>query len=277
MRIITALTILILLYSCGDQNGNQTTVDSGVTDSVNVVVVKDSSWRELTESWSASLNLRNASIMKSFYADSVLYYGDHLSADEVVHRQEEYFAMNPDYKQKIVEYIDEIQQPDGSWLIKIVKQVTANGKTNDYPASLIFAKVNGIWKIVAESDDITDLNKARSLDVSYSPAVTSIEGLLEENNTYGSVPGGDPKSDAKIPYYVIWSKHPLDVIASAEQEKKGWTTERNIERIQLLGEQEQIKKLLNHKVRITGKIEHASTEEHYTKVVMNVELVEEVL
>lgn len=276
MRTIAVLASLVFLVSCGSQNGGQSP-DSVAKDPVSLTTKKDTSWKALTESWSAALNLHNASIMKSFYGDSVLYYGDHLSAHEVVHRQEEYFALNPDYKQKIVEYIDEIQQPDGSWLIKIVKQVTANGKTNNYPASLVFAKVNGIWKIVAESDDITDLNKARSLEVSYSPVVTTIEGLLEENNAFGSVPGGDPKSDAKIPYYVVWSKHPLDVIANAEQEKKGWASERNIERIQLLGSEEQIKKLLNHKVRVTGKIDHASTKDHYTKVVMNVELVEEVL
>lgn len=276
MRKIVALASLVFLFSCGDKNGDQT-VDSNVSDSANVAISRDTSWKELTESWNASLNLRNASIMKSFYGDSVLYYGDHLSADEVVHRQQEYFAMTPDYRQKIVEYIDEIQQPDGSWLIKIVKQVTASGKTNNYPASLVFRKVNGIWKIVAESDDITDLNKARSLEVKYAPNETTIEGLLEENNTYGNVPGGDPKSDAKIPYYVIWSKHSLDVVATAEQEQQGWTTERNIERIQLLGDEEQIKKMLNRKVRVTGTLEHATAENHYTKVVMNVELIEEAL
>lgn len=276
MRKIAALASLVFLFSCGDKNGGQT-VDSNANDSVNVVISRDTSWKALTESWNASLNLRDASIMKSFYADSVLYYGDHLSADEVVHRQQEYFAMTPDYKQKIVEYIDEIQQPDGSWLIKIVKQVTAGGKTNNYPASLVFAKVNGIWKLIAESDDITDLNKARSIEVKYKPEQTTIEGLLEENNTFGSAQGGDPKSDSKIPYYVVWSKYPLDVVATGDQEKQGWTTEHNVERVQLIGDQEQIKKLLNRKVRVTGTLEHASTEKHYTKVVMNVQLVEEVL
>src|ERR1044072_2612952 len=169
MRKIAVLAFLVFLFSCNNNNGGGT-VDSAQKDSATVKPSGTGGWKELTESCSASLNLRNASIMKSFYADSVLYYGDHLSADDVVHRQEEYFAMNPDYKQRITEYIDEIQQPDGSWLIKIVKQVTANGQTNEYPASLVFADVNGIWKIVAESDDITDLNKARSLEVTYSPA-----------------------------------------------------------------------------------------------------------
>lgn len=276
MRKIAALASLIFLFSCGDGNNNNT-ADTNNSDST-IVIPKGTSWRDLTESWNASLNLRNASIMKSFYADSVVYYGDHLSSDDVVHRQTEYFAMNPDYKQKITEYIDEIQQPDGSWLIKIIKQVTAGGKTNDYPASLVFSQVNGIWKITVESDDITDLNKARSLEITYSPDQSTIEGLLEENTTFGKADGNDPKSDAKIPYYVVWSKHPLDVIADADEETRGWITQRNVERVQLIGgNTDDIKKLLNHKVRVTGKIEPPSKNDHFTTVVMNVELIEEVL
>lgn len=276
MKTSIALASLLLLFSCGNKE-KSTNTDSIKSDSVVVQSNADSDWRELTESWNASLNLRNASIMKSFYADSVLYYGDHLSNEEVVHRQQEYFNLNKDYKQKIEEYVELIQQPDGSWLVKIMKKVTANGKTATYPASLVFARVNGVWKIVAESDDITDLNKAKSLEVQYSPQSTTIEGLLEENTAYASLPGGDPKSDAKIPYYVIWSKHSIDVIADSEQEKKGWSTERNVERVQLSGHEDEIKKLLNKKVRITGKLEHASTTGHFTKVIMNVELIEEAI
>lgn len=276
MRTYIALASLLFLFSCGNKE-TASGIDTVKADSVAVSSNADSDWRELTDSWNASLNLRNASIMKSFYADSVLYYGDHLSNDEVVHRQQEYFNLNKDYKQKIDEYVELIQQPDGSWLVKIMKEVTANGKTAVYPASLVFARVNGIWKIVAESDDITDLNKAKSLEVQYSPQTATIEGLLEENIAYGSLPGGDPKSDAKIPYYVIWSKNSIDVIANAEQEKKGWATERNVERVQLSGHEDEIKKLLNKKVRITGKLEHATTTGHFTKVIMNVELIEEAI
>ncbi len=274
MKHILVIALSVFLFSCGDGT-TAVTEDSTQNDTTVVSVV--SSWKQLAESWSASLNLRNASIMRSFYADSVLYYGDHLSSDEVVHRQTEYFAMNPDYKQKITEYIEEIQQPDGSWLVKIIKQVTANGKTAEYPASLVFANVNGIWKITAESDDITDLNKAKSLQAQYDHPSTTIEGLLEENTGFARINGGDPKSDARVPYYVLWSKNTLDVIASPEQQKAGIVSEYSVERIQLMGDEEQIQKLLNRKVRITGKLSHSSNDQHFTTVIMNVELIEEVL
>lgn len=274
MKYILPIFFSLALMSCGNDS-NDAVTDTSTSDSVAVKSV--TGWKELTESWNASLNLRNASIMKSFYADSVLYYGDHLTSDEVVHRQQEYFEMNKDYVQRVVEYIDEIQQPDGTWLIKITKQVTANGKTADYPASLVYGNVNGIWKIVAESDDITDLNKAQNMQAQYAPVKTTLEGLVEENSTFIPVAGTDPKSEGRVPYYVLWSKHSLDVVATAEQLKKGIVTEENLERIQLIGSEEQIKKLLNHKVRVTGTLNHATGSDHYTKVLMNVELIEEVL
>lgn len=161
MKHLPLVLFALFVFSCGEKK-NDVAADTTINDSVSVSTHALSGWKALTESWNASLNLRNASIMKSFYADSVLYYGDHLTSDEVVSRQQEYFSQNKDYAQKITEYIDEVQQPDGSWLIRITKQVTANGKTTDYPASLVYANEGGIWKIVAESDDITDLNKAKS-------------------------------------------------------------------------------------------------------------------
>lgn len=276
MRHLLALTSLFFLFSCGNQSA-EVANDSVVTDSTNLMSNANSDWHELTESWNASLNLRNASIMKSFYADSVHYYGDQLTNEEVVRRQQEYFNLNKDYKQRIDEYVELIKQPDGTWLVKIMKEVTANGKTATYPASLVFTRVNGIWKITAESDDITDLNKAKNIEVSYSPETTTVEGLVEENNTYGTASGGDAKSDARIAYYVIWSKNPLNVRNNVIEDLNDWKEELNVERIQLVGHSEEIKKLLNRKVRITGKLEPATSGDHHTKVIMKVDLVEEAL
>jgi hypothetical protein len=231
----------------------------------------------LTESWSASLNLRNATIMKSFYADSVLYYGDDLAADDVVSRQQAYFSSNKNYSQSIEEYIDEVQQPDGSWLIRIMKQVKVNGKIANYPSSLVFTQKEGVWKIVAESDDITDLTKAQTQNAGYAPEKVSIEGLIEANSTFAAAKGGDPKSDGAVKYYALWCNHPLTVTATADQEKKGIESMSNVERVQVVGDAAAIEKLLNKKVRITGTLEYNTGSEFYTPVIVRAELIEEVL
>lgn len=239
-----------------------------------------SDWQSLTESWTASLNLKNASIMKSFYADTVSYYGDKISGDDVVKRQQEYFNQHSDYRQKIVEYMGEEQQPDGSWRVRITKQVTAGGTTANYPASLIYSKHNGIWKIVSESDDITDLKKAQAIEAHYGNMIT-VEGLLEESTGFGAANGGDPKSDSKKPFTLVWPSQPLNVIATPEQEKSGMTSEYNIDRLQVIpgadaaSNATAVHNLLNKKVRISGRLSHGDPKTHFTKVVLRVEAIKE--
>src|ERR1041385_7922675 len=214
-------TVALFFYSCSNNFSVENNSDSTGSNTAKVDSAS-SSWRSLTESWTASLALKNASIMKSFYADTVLYYGDKISGEDVVKRQKAYFDAHPDYKLKLYEYVGEDKQPDGSWKIKITKRVTTDGKTADYPASLIYAKRNGIWKIVSESDDITDLKKAQAIDVKYEPEMVTLEGLIEQNT--GFTPnnsGGDPKSDNKETYIVIWPSQPINVIATAAQQKEG--------------------------------------------------------
>ncbi|CAN5360405.1 hypothetical protein BH09BAC5_BH09BAC5_05050 [soil metagenome] len=260
-----------LLFSCGGaKNSGTDSVNADTTVNATSVI---SDWHTLTESWTASLNLKNASIMKSFYADTVNYYGDKISGEDVVKRQQAYFASNPDYHQKIVEYIGEEQTPKGNWRVRITKQVTASGKTGDYPASLIYANENGIWKIISESDDITDLRKGTPLEVHYAPESTTIEGMLEENTGFTeNTNGGDPKSDNKVTYFALWPSQYLDVIANEEQSKDGKTiTEKNVDRIQVTGDDKLIKPLLNHKVKVTGTIKHSNA---FTKVTFELKSIE---
>lgn len=270
MRKFFILAFPVLLMACSEKNpAGSATNDSAVPDSSGKPVSAFSEWHTLTESWSASLNLKSASIMKSFYADSVLYYGDAISSDDVVKRQTEYFNANADYQMKISEYIGEEQQPDGSWRVRIIKQVRAGGKTANYPASLVFAQKNGIWKIVAESDDITDLNKARAIQVTYAPAEISLEGLLEETSGFIASKDGDPKSDGRKNYFILWPSSPLDISASGNM-----AAEQNIDHLQVEGDAKLIASLLNKKVKITGSIVHQNLPQHFTKLVLNAKTVE---
>jgi hypothetical protein len=265
------------IVSCNNQASTDITSDSSGKNPVTKIDSTSSDWRSLTESWATSLDMKNASIMKSFYADTVAYYGDKISGETVVKRQNEYFANHPKYKMKLEEYVSEEQQPDGSWKIRITKRVT-NDSTADYPASLIYAKRNGIWKIISESDDITDIKKAQAAEVQYEPEVVTIEGLMEENTGFGAnTTGGDPKSDNKEKYFVIWPSQPLNVIATPTQQKEGLdVTENDVDRLQLIGDDKMIQPLLNKKVRITGTLTHGISAHHFTKVLINVTSIQEV-
>ncbi|HET6990572.1 MAG TPA: DUF4431 domain-containing protein [Bacteroidia bacterium] len=273
LRFTVFIPAFFIFSSCSNQEPAATKSDSVKKDSTESNA-DFSDWRKLTESWTASLNLKNASIMKSFYSDSVIYYGDNISGADVVKRQQEYFSTNPDYHQKITEYMGEEEQPDGNWRVRITKQVTAGGKTADYPASLIFGKQNGIWKIIAESDDITDLKKGQPVNVHYAPEEVVVEGILEENAGFTPSKEGDPKSDNKELYYVVWPSQPLNVFVKEGTEKGVNVNEMGIDRIQLRGDVLSITPFLNKKVRVTGTLAHAVTVHDFTKVILNIEKIE---
>jgi hypothetical protein len=260
-KLLITFSCLFFLISCSNENGEVKNSDSLKADSLSLVPVV-SEWHSLTDSWTASLNLKNASIMKSFYADTVMYYGNKISGEAVVKSQQDYFSANADYRMKIVEYLSEEQQPDGNWRVRITKQVTAGGKTANYPASLIYAKRNGIWKIISESDDITDLKQGTPVAVHYEPEVITVEGLLKENSN-------------KM-YFALWPSQPLNVVATAAQEQEGNVTEKNVDQIQLNGDEKQLRALLNKKVKITGTLFHSHTSYHFTDVLMNVTAIAEV-
>jgi hypothetical protein len=260
-RIVLPFFLVCFLFSCSNENGNDKN-DSSKADTTKLVPVL-SEWHLLTDSWTSALNLKNTSIMKSFYADTVLYYGNKISGDDVVKSQQEYFSANKDYRLKLSEYISEEQQPDGTWRVRITKQVTAGGKTADYPASLVFKKQNGIWKIISESDDITDLKKRSPAAIHYEPETITVEGFLKEEHV--------SKNKGDEMYFALLTSQPFDIVATAAQEKEGINvSEKNIDRIQLNGDEAQLKALLNKKVRVSGTLFHSHTSYHYTTVLMNV-------
>lgn len=264
------LLLPFFLFSCS--NGGDTPVEDS-TNIVKTAVDSNSDWRSLAESWTASLNMKNASIMKSFYADTVRYYGDTITSADVVMRQSTYFAQNADYKQKITEFIGEEQQPDGTWRVRITKEVTAGGKVASYPASLIFGKKNGIWKIVNESDDISDLTKGRTQEVHFAPEVVTVEGLLEETTGFGKSESGDPKSDAKENYFIVWPSSLLDVMANGGA--RDGVNVKGVDKLQVFGSADAVKALLNKKVKVTGTIRLGTGEHEFTKVVLDVKTIEE--
>jgi hypothetical protein len=158
-----ALFALLVFASCAS---DPQLAEHSATDSVtpSVVPAGATDLETLTESWTASLNLKDASIVRSFYADTVYYYGGRIGFENVLEQQRAYFNSNPDYHQKITDYTGEEKLPDGSWRVHITKEVTAGGKTATIPSELIYEKRNGIWKIVSESDNITELSKAMKQD-----------------------------------------------------------------------------------------------------------------
>lgn len=260
-------------FACADNKpNNPTKTDSVVADSAPA----ESDLQALTESWTQQLNLKNAALTSSFYFDTVTYYGDRVSSEEIFRKQQNYFSRYPDYSQRIKEFVQEEHLPDGSYQIRFIKEVMAGGQLASYPSRIIFRQQNGVWKIALESDDMTDITKARSGEAqtgNYNDVIT-LAGLVEENTGFAAPqPGQDAKSDQRETYLVMLLDQPLDVIgdANATNEK---TTERGLMRVQLQGDENALRRHLNKKIKLTGKLVHATTSLHHTNVLLQVESIQ---
>ena len=69
-----------------------------------------------------------------------------------------FFANNPVYGQKIKGDITVTQISNKQAKAEFVKEVTTKKGTKDYPSYLVFENVNGEWKLILESDLISDKN-----------------------------------------------------------------------------------------------------------------------
>lgn len=273
MKRFFLLVVAVGLLSCADNKpNNETKTDSVVADSAPA----ESDLQALTESWTQQLNLKNAALTRSFYFDTVNYYGDRVSAEEIFRKQQNYFSRYPDYSQRIKEFVQEEHLPDGSYQIRFIKEVMAGGQLASYPSRIIFQQQNGVWKIALESDDMTDITKARNGEAqtgNYNDVFT-LTGLVEENTGFAAPePGQDAKSDQRETYLVLLLDQPLDVIGDpgATNEK---TTERGLMRLQLQGDENALRRHLNNKVKLTGKLFHATTSHHHTNVLLQVESIQ---
>ncbi|TCV20302.1 hypothetical protein EDC17_10028 [Sphingobacterium alimentarium] len=176
------------LTSCNNytnQNKSEGTIDTSETSKLSdsVILIQH------VHDWNNIYNTKNISLFQDLYADQVLLYGQSLYLRECIKNKNDFFNRFPDSRQQIngIITIDSI----GEYAkCNFVKRVMINNKTTDYQSYLIFEKQDDIWKIVAESDLITDKNIAKT----------------NSKVPDGSIKG-DFNGDGKLDY--VWAVSPI--------------------------------------------------------------------
>lgn len=260
------LLFLLILASCSESRQDNTT-DSVAqnTDGTN----EPPDFTALLRTWAEVMNDSDLAVQTSLYADTIKYYGSVMPIAKVFDLQASYIAAKKGYDLHIVEVDKQERRPDGTWYIHFTKEMRSATDTSNYPSSLVFAwKKNG-WKIVEETDDITELKGAAEENiVSYSPAIARIDGMIEENNAWNTTkPGTDPKSEGRMVYYVLIPKHPVTTIAGPHNNPPA---ELGVTRIQLRSKSIDLKKWVNVPVSVSGRLLHSSADGVYTAVQMDV-------
>ncbi|MFN8713322.1 MAG: hypothetical protein ACK5Z2_10765 [Bacteroidota bacterium] len=264
----SASALFLFLFCCiaaCTENGKPETQDSTTTSTPTDEPPK---FNALLNTWAEAMNDSDNAVLSSLYADTVSYYGITTAASKVFMLQSDYVAKRKGYKLRITEIDRQEHRPDNSWYIHFTKEVTTATDTISYPSSLIFAwKING-WKIISESDDLTDIKGAsENYILNYAPAISDIEGVIEENNSWNtSKPGSDPKSDGRMVYYVLVPKKKITTIAGLHNNPPA---EENIERIQIRSKIN-LSKYVNKTVVVSGRMLHSTGNGINTVIQMDV-------
>ena len=111
-------------------------------------IIKDEI-KEMVYIWNEASSNADFDTLKKILADKIEYYQTTVSKDYYIKDQKKFFERNPVYGQVLRGNI-EVEQ--------ISKEVTTKTGINYYPSYLVFEKINGKWKIVLESDLVSDEN-----------------------------------------------------------------------------------------------------------------------
>jgi len=144
------LLLLTTLYQCGNKESNNS--EESIKDTL----------IQLSLKWNDCLKNKDVKELESLYSESVLTYGKQLLKQEVIEGKKSFFKLYPDFDQKIIGEIKVDTTNDEAFKVSFLKYSFYKGKGSEVKAYLVYKKINDKWKIVTESDELTDLNKRRA-------------------------------------------------------------------------------------------------------------------
>ena len=148
MKKLFLLIILLLVFSCGTKKNNE----------VPHVKTPEQEVKEMVELWNKASSNGDFTVLEDMLADKVEYYQSTVSKDYYIKDQKKFFAKNPVYGQVIKGDIKIQQISDTQYKAEFVKEVTTKKGTKDYPSYLVFKKIGNEWKLILESDVVSDAN-----------------------------------------------------------------------------------------------------------------------
>lgn len=164
--------IVVIFSSC---SANKKVSDSD-TVAVAETLSEDDQIKELVNRWNQTLNDADPSAIE-LYADRVKYYTAERTARQIVDGRVAAVKKDRRFSQLLMDDISLTKYPNGLIRAKFTKMCTDKSGMHEYPAYLVFQKFGDTWKIIKESDKVTDDNiEAREREIA-----DSIEAMKSYN------------------------------------------------------------------------------------------------
>ncbi|MCO4158243.1 hypothetical protein [Citrobacter amalonaticus] len=159
----------------------------------------------LVEQWNDVLNQTGSTQPQSLYAAKVEWYGQPLSAQQVIVNAQVFLAKNRDYQQHIVSTlnIQPMEDEVKTFAVNFVKRAGMTGKMRNYPEEMLLRRDVVGWRIISETDGITRANqsKEKSTEVArgkFDGQHLSYVWLREENSRTGGACSSDSDCDCAL-------------------------------------------------------------------------------
>ena len=144
-----------------DKKTKQTdSIEKNKADSVNQKIEK------IVRKWNSATSNKDITALESILADKIEYYQQTVTKAEYISDKKKFFEKNNIYGQEIKGDIEYKILSERQVKVDFLKEVTTKNGTNDYPSYIIFENINGDWKLVLESDLISDENIKKKKSVS---------------------------------------------------------------------------------------------------------------
>ena len=286
MKKIIFFIIFLLLLSCGKKENGDNSGNSSNLSSNNGNIKKSESEKSVEEQikemvsiWNEASSNADFDTLEKILGDRIEYYQSSVTKDYYISDQKKFFVKNPVYGQKIKGDIIVTQISNKQVKAEFVKEVTTKKGVKDYPSYLVFENVNGEWKLILESDTISDANIARmrggnnkvqrqqsttitsnnQSTYDYGPSVTIVGTLISRK--YQTI------NNSVTDVFFLRLSRPITVVGDAEDSP----TETNVQEIQLMGEETRSlfdRDILGKRVQVTGELFHSHTAHHHTEVLI---------
>lgn len=155
-KILLLLAVLLSLFSCEKKENNISL--SAIEKSIQTEETSEEQIKKMVNVWNEASSNADFDTLEKILGNKIEYYQSSVTKAYYISDQKKFFANNPVYGQKIKGDITVTQISNKQAKAEFVKEVTTKKGTKDYPSYLVFENVNGEWKLILESDLISDKN-----------------------------------------------------------------------------------------------------------------------
>ena len=283
-KILLLILLILSAFSCGKKENSDTSANKEkeikkektvkTENIVKKVETVEEEIKKMVNIWNEASSNADFETLEKILGDKIEYYQSSVTKAYYISDQKKFFEKNPIYGQKIKGDITVTQISNKQVKAEFVKEVTTKKGVKNYPSYLVFENVNGEWKLILESDLISDKNienKQKQANENPNKSKYKYDEPVTIVGTFGIKKVETENGIAKP--YVITLNTPIKVVADEGDDINETETNQNL--IQLGLSEEQLKYLksknaFGKRIQVTGTFFHSHTGHHFTPVLMTV-------